>query len=85
MKKGALLIFDRGQLCKKKPQQGQDAEGLTPALIMAHSEMKSQSISAGGHSNSLLCHGNTWNGNWSHGYVLVGAGFNPCFSVLKQL
>lgn len=33
---GALLIYDRGHLCKEKPQQGQDGEGLTPALIMGH-------------------------------------------------
>lgn len=84
-KKDALLIFNRGHLCKEKPQQGQDGEGLTPALIMAHFKMKSQSISAGGHSNSPLCHSKTWNGNWSHGYVVGGACFNHCFSVLKQL
>lgn len=71
---GALLIYDRGHLCKEKPQQGQDGEGLTPALIMGHFQMKSQSIRAGGHSNSPLCHSKTWNGNWSHGHVVGGGG-----------
>lgn len=65
---GAVLIYDRGHLCKEKPQQGQDGEGLTPALIMGHFQMKSRSIRAGGHSNSPLCHSKTWNGNWSHGH-----------------
>lgn len=49
---GARLIFDRGHLCKEKPQQGQDGEGLNPALIMGHFQMKSQSIRTGGHGNS---------------------------------
>lgn len=82
--KGALLIFGRGHLCKEKPLQGQDGEGLTPALIMAHFEMKSQSISARGHSNSPLCHSKRWNENWSHGHMVGGAFFNHCFSVLLQ-